>query len=198
MKVLARDQKLKEVRNQDMIAGVLYGKGIDPVKVMVERKEFLHNFHEHGQVSVFACEFNGETHKVYIKDLQRDVMLPDKIMNFDLLKVSAKDKIHAKLPIHLLNKELLESKGFIVQQNVQEIDAHYSVEETPEAIEFDVANLDVGAIIKLEEISIPDFIDVHTDLNLVVLSVVHQKVKEEVEETEEVKEPILIGSEEEA
>ena len=197
MKVLVRDQKLKEVRNQDMIAGVLYGKGIDPVKVMVERKEFFHNFQEHGQVSVFPCEFNGETHKVYIKDLQRDVMLPEKILNFDLLKVSAKDKIHAKLPIHLLNKELLESKGFIVQQNVQEIDAQYSVEETPEPIEFDVANLEVGAIIKLEEISIPDFIDVHTDLNLVVLSVVHQKVKEEVEETEEVREPVLIGSEEE-
>ncbi len=197
MKVLVRDQKLKEVRNQDMIAGVLYGKGIDPVKIMVERKEFFHNFQKHGQVSVFPCEFKGETHKVYIKDLQRDVMFPEKILNFDLLKVSAKDKIHAKLPIHLLNKELLESKGLIVQQNVHEIDAYYSVEETPEAIEFDVANLEVGAIIKLEEISIPDFIDVHTDLNFVVLSIVHQKVKEEVEETEEVREPVLIGSEEE-
>lgn len=196
MKVLVRDQKLKEVRNQDMIAGVLYGKGIDPVKVMVERKEFFHNFQEHGQVSVFPCEFNGETHKVYIKDLQRDVMLPEKILNFDLLKVSAKDKIHAKLPIHLLNKELLESKGLIVQQNIHEIDAHYSVEESPEAIEFDVANLEAGDIIKLEEIKIPDFIDVQNDLNLVALSIAHQKVQEE-EEPEEVREPILIGSEEE-
>lgn len=196
MKVLVRDQKLKEVRNQDMIAGVLYGKEIDPVKVMVERKEFFNNYHEHGQVSVFPCELNGETHKVYIKDIQRDVMFPERILNFDLLKVTSKDKIHARIPIHLTNKDLLESKGLIVQQNLHEVDAYYSIDESPEDIKVDISKLEDGDSIKLSEIDLPEFLDVHTDKELVIVAASLPKVVEESEEPEPVREPILIGAEE--
>jgi large subunit ribosomal protein L25 len=190
MKVSIRDQKLKDVRNQDMIAGVLYGKEVDSVKVMVERKEFFRNYQEHGQVSVFPCELNGETHKVYIKDIQREVMNPEKILNFDLLKVTGKDKIHANIPLHLLNKDLLESKGLIVQQNLHEVDAYYSIDQSPEGIKIDVAKLEDGDFIKLSDIEIPDFLDVHTDLDLVVVSASLPRVVEENEEEEPIREPI--------
>lgn len=184
MKLQVRGQNLKALRNQDMVAGIIYGKEIAPVKIMIERKEFYRNYQAYGQGAVFSCELNGETHKVYIKDIQRDVMSPEKILNFDLLKVTSTDRIHAKISIQLMHKELLEGKGFMVQQSVNEIDAYYAIDESPEDIVVDVAHLSNGDSIKLSEISLPLYLDVHTDMDLTVVSVSLPRVKEETDGNE--------------
>ncbi|MBF4694325.1 50S ribosomal protein L25 [Fusibacter ferrireducens] len=187
MKVILREESNKEVKKQGMVAGVIYGNGIEPSKIKVDRKDFHKTYEKMGQSAVFACEFAGETHKVYIKDLQREILTPEKIMHFDLLRVSANDKIHAKIQIHIIGKELLEGKGYVVQQMTHEIDCKYPIDETPSDIEYDLSKASVGDTILLSDLEIPSYLEVQNDHDgdvhdQVIVSVSHPKVKLEVED----------------
>lgn len=182
MKVLLREESNKEVKKQGMIAGVIYGNDIEPMKIKVDRLTFHKTFEKMGQSAVFACEMEGKTHKVYIKNIQREIMTPEKIMHFDLLRVSASDKIHAKLQIHIAGKELLEKKGYMVQQNTNEIDCKYPIDESPSDITYDLSTAKVGDTILLSALDIPSFIEVQSDHDLVIVSVSHPRVKTDIED----------------
>lgn len=195
MKAQIRVDKLSTIRNEDQIPGVIYGQSIEPLNVQVDRKEFFKYLIENGQTSVFPCEVDGKTLQVYIKDLQREVMHQEKILHFDLLTVVATDKIHANLPIHLQNKEFIEKQGLIVNHFLHEIDAKYGVTEKPEDLNFDVAQLKVGDLITVNDLSIPDYIEVLTPLDTQVLSIVAPKVQQDDEESSDsILEPELVGA----
>ncbi len=200
MKVILREESNKEVKKQGMVAGVIYGNGIEPSKIKVDRKEFHKTYEKMGQSAVFPCEFEGKTHKVYIKDLQREILTPEKIMHFDLLRVSASDKIHAKIQIHIIGKELLEGKGYVVQQTTHEIDCKYPIDESPSDIEYDLSGASVGDTILLSDLKIPSYLEVQNDhgddQDQVIVSVSHPKVKTETED-EEVNEPTQFVAEKE-
>ena len=177
MKTQIREEKLAIVRSEDMIPGVIYGDEMDSKSIKVPRKEFFKEYERHGQSSVFSCEVDGETHKVYIKDIQRDVLNNEKVIHFDLLKVTAKDKIHARIPIHLEGKEFVEKGGLIVQQILTELDSKYSINKSPEDIIIDVSKMGAGDIVLLSEIKLPDYLEVLDAMDSVVVTVTVPRVE---------------------
>jgi len=193
MKTQIREEKPAVVRNEDMIPGVLYGHAMDPKSIKVPRKEFFKEYERHGQSSVFSCEVDGESHKVYIKDIQRDVLNHEKIIHFDLLKVTAKDKIHARIPIHLEGKDVVEKGGLIVQSILTELDAKYSINESPEDINIDVSKMVAGDTMLLSDVKLPDYLEVLDAMDSVVVTVTVPKIETESEEEGEATEPELIG-----
>lgn len=195
MKIQIREEKPAVVRSEDMIPGVLYGHSMEPKSIKVPRKEFFKEYERHGQSSVFSCELDGANHKVYIKDLQRDVLNHEKVIHFDLLKVTAKDKIHARIPIHLEGKDFVEKGGLIVQQIMTDLDAKYSINESPEDINIDVSKMEVGDTLLLSDVKLPDYLEVLEDMESVVVTVTAPKIETESEEGE-IGEPELIGSKE--
>jgi len=56
--------------------------------------------------------------------------------------------------------------------------------DIPEAIELDITDLDVGDSVHVEEIPLGDNVEISSDVNFTVLTIVSPKV-EEVEEEEE-------------
>lgn len=193
MKTQIREEKLAIVRSEDMIPGVIYGDEMDSKSIKVPRKEFFKEYERHGQSSVFSCEVDGETHKVYIKDIQRDVLNNEKVIHFDLLKVTAKDKIHARIPIHLEGKEFVEKGGLIVQQILTELDSKYSINKSPEDIIIDVSKMGAGDIVLLSEIKLPDYLEVLDAMDSVVVTVTVPRVEAASDEEGEATEPELIG-----
>lgn len=177
MKTQIREEKPAVVRSEDMIPGVIYGDEMDSKSIKVPRKEFFKEYERHGQSSVFSCEVDGETHKVYIKDIQRDVLNNEKVIHFDLLKVTAKDKIHARIPIHLEGKEFVEKGGLIVQQILTELDSKYSINKSPEDIIIDVSKMGAGDIVLLSEIKLPDYLEVLDAMDSVVVTVTVPRVE---------------------
>lgn len=109
--------------------------------------------------------------------------------------MTAKDKIHARIPIHLEGKDFVEKGGLIVQQIMTDLDAKYSINESPEDINIDVSKMEVGDTLLLSDVKLPDYLEVLEDMESVVVTVTAPKIETESEEGE-IGEPELIGSKE--
>lgn len=194
MKLENREERPKAVRSQDMIPGVVYGHDFQAVSVKAARKEFAKTYEKNGQTKTFNVDLGSDTHQVYIKDIQRDVLTPEKIIHFDLVKVSAQDKIHTRIPVYIIGKDEVSRRGLIIQQGATDIDVKYQVGKGFENLEVDVSKLEDGDTVKLSDIEVPDFVDVLDDPETMIATVTHPKLEKEPEEGAE---PVVIGSEEE-
>ena len=184
MKLESREERPGAIRNQDMIPGVVYGHDFKSVSVKVPRKEFVKSYEKYRQTKTFNVDLGSDTHQVYIKAIQRDVLTPEKIIHFDLVKVSAQDKIHTRIPLSIIGKDEVTRRGLILQQSVNDIDVKYQVGKGFENIEIDVSKLEDGDTLKLSDIEVPDFVEVMDDPETLIVSVMHPKVEAEPEEGE--------------
>lgn len=188
MKLTIRDEKAGALRTQDVIPGIMYGHGIESTKVQVPRKEFIKTYDKCKQTRTFNCEIDQVTHQVYIKEIQRDILRPDLITHFDILKVSSTDKIHTRLPIVLLGRENIERQGLIVQQSLNDIEVKYLVGKGLESIEINVASYKDGDNIKVSDIVVPDYVEVLEDMDNLVAAIYKPRV-----EAEPVEEEVLVA-----
>lgn len=189
MKVQTRVDSLKSIRKLDYIPGVLCGQESGPANIQVEKKEFLKSLSANGQTAVFPCEFNGVTHKVYIRDLQREVLRRERFQHFSLQVVSGSDKIQAKLQVHLENKHVIEEQGLVINQVLHEIEVKYGVDDKLEDILIDVSMLEAGGSLLLSDIALPGYLDVLTSMDAQVVSILAPRQQQE-EEDETVEKPV--------
>ncbi len=185
MKLMKREETVNNVRKQDLIPGIMYGQAIESIKVQVPRKEFVKSYDKYKQTRTFNVEMDGAVHQAYIKEIQRNILNPEIITHFDLLKVSATDKIHTRLPISILGRENIERQGLIVQQSLNDIEVKYLVGKGLESIEIDVANYKDGDNIKVSDIIVPDYVEVIEDMDMLVAAVYKPRVVAEPVEEEE-------------
>lgn len=172
MKVLTRIDKLTSLRKQGFIPGVLCGLEGEPANIQVEQKDFLKTLSSNGQTNVFPCEFEGTTQQVYIRDVQREVLRRENFQHFTLQIVSATDRIHAQVQIHVKNKELIESQGLMVNHVLHQIDVKFGASEKLEDIVIDVEGMNAGDALTLGDIDIPAIYEVLTPMEAQVLSII--------------------------
>ncbi len=190
MKVQNRVDSLKQVRKMDFIPGVLYGQTQGPVNIQVGKKEFLKALAANGQTAVFPCEIEGAKHKVYIRDLQREIIRRDRFQHFSLQIVSGKDKIRAMVQIHLENKGIVEGKGLVINHVLHEIDVKYGLNDTLEDILIDVANMGAGDSMLLSDVELPSYLEVLTSMDVQVVSVIAPRAQADEVEIDDVPEVV--------
>lgn len=175
MNVQKRVEKLTKIRKMDFIPGVLYGQESGPANIQVEKTELMRALIQHGQTAVFPLEFDGITHKVYVRDLQREVIRREKFQHFSLQIVSGTDKIRALVPIRLENKGIVEGKGLVVNQVLHEIEVKYGVSDHLEDIVVDIVDFGAGDSRHLSDLTLPSYLEVLTPLDVQVFSVMAPK-----------------------
>lgn len=171
MKTHKRILPLKQVRSNDMIPGVVYGRSMENVNVQVPEKVFTKTFETYGKSSVFTCDVDGNVLNTYIKSVQRDTFNPSKILHFDLVAVNEEDRIQASIPVHLTGKEFVEKQGFVVNLTIPHLNASYKATYSPEPIVVDVSQLKLGDVKKISDFQYPDQIEVHNSMDSILLSI---------------------------
>ncbi|MCT4509146.1 MAG: 50S ribosomal protein L25 [Tepidibacter sp.] len=179
MELLSRNSfsncKAKAIRKKGFVPGILYGKNMDSIKVAMDKKEFKQMYIQNKENKAFDIEFNNQTHKVYIHEVQRDVMNDKEFIHFDLHKLTAEDFIHTHIPIVLENKSKIESQGYIVQQQLLDIEVKYEAYNTNTYVSGDLSYLQDGGSLTVSDLNIPQGISVLADMNSIVASVNYPK-----------------------
>jgi len=185
MKIEKRTEKLKDVRAQEKVAGVIYGKNIKSQPIQVDYKEFVKAYHEFGQSMTFKAKLGSRNHTVYFKDIQIDAINPNNFVHFDLQKVSASDTITADIPIYIVGKEVVEKKGLIVQQILDSVETEFPVSEGISNFELDVSALEGNDTLSVGDLECPEGFIIHQDKDALVINVTYPSYDEEEEETDE-------------
>ena len=190
MKITERKQSLKDVRSAENVPGVIYGKKVGSVPIQATYQDFMKAYKEYGKTMTFEVRVGGKKHQAYIKAVQFDPIKRQDALHFDLQQVSATDTITADIPVYVLNKDVVEAKGLVVQQVEESLETEYAVGKGITHFEYDVSELGEGDAVYVKDLEVAEGLKILGDPERMIINVTlptfEEEPEEDVEEDEDV------------
>ena len=179
----------RKLRATGRIPAVLYGQGHEPVSLVVEPRLLERLLHDEGHNALFDLvgvdTVAGRT--VLVKALQRHPVRGE-LMHADFFAIDVEQTITVSVSLHLVGTPIgVSLDGGLLDHSLREIELDCLPRAIPESIDVDVSGLHMGETLHVSDIVVPEGVEVRTNLELGVVSIVAPKVEEEpvVEEPEE-------------
>lgn len=179
----------RQLRQQGKMPAVLYGPKTESVPLIIDTKE-LEACLKEGSVaqSIFNLAVEGGAKKstaVMIREMQRHPVSGD-ILHADFYEIDMKHRIRVMVPVTTVGKSKGVELGGTLQIVRREIEVLCLPTEIPDNIVVDITELDMGDSVHVDELPLPDGVELPADLNFTVLTVMSPKIEEEpLEEGEE-------------
>lgn len=167
----------RRLRNAGKVPGIVYGGEAEPQLIELDhnalwqaiKKEAFHS-------SVLDMELDGKTSQVLLRDLQIHPVR-QQVLHIDFQRVSAKTKIHTKVPLHYSGEEesnAVKLDKCLVNHVVTELEVSCLPADLPESISVDLSKLEKGSTVTLKDIQLPKGVTpvLHGKDNPVLVSVV--------------------------
>lgn len=190
----------RSLRRNGLVPAILYGRGTQPINLVINEKEFLRLLEEiKGRSPIIELELAKEKVKCVIKLIQRHP-ISLQLLHIDFQKVKAQEKISVAVPVILsgVANSVGIKAGGILEHHLREIPLKAEVDKIPEHIEIDVSNLKLGHSIHIADLSaLGGLSEVEFTLpaDTTIVSILAPRKVEEVVApvaAEEVKEPEVI------
>lgn len=177
------------LRQGGKIPAILYGPGTDPVLLSVNVADLKQIFRA-GRIGQLLINLTIDGHQTstvstMIKDILRDPV-SDTLRHLDFYEISMDRKIKVNVPVLTKGKSKGVEEGGLLQIVRRELEVLCFPGEIPNSVEIDITDFDIGDSVHVEDIELEGDVEIPTDVNFTILTVVAPKVEEEeVEEDEE-------------
>lgn len=181
----------RRLRHQGKIPGVVYGGEKGAVSIMVRHNEMLHHLeHEAFHSHILTLKIGPAEEKVVLKDLQHHPY-KSAILHFDLQRVDENQQLTMRVPLHFINEDIcigVKQDGGVISHVITDMEINCLPKDLPEYIEIDMAKMNIGDGIYLEDLNMPEGTQITTllhggDAKQIVATVHLPKVVQEVEES---------------
>jgi len=180
----------RKMRSKKNIPAVIYGPKIDPMMLCLETSEFDKIIRDRGTSGLFLnVKIQGEeevkSKVVMLKDLQMDTYGIE-YLHADFHQIDMDTLVTVAVPIVPvgISKGVKESGGML-QIIRRELEVVCKPADTPESIEIDVADLDIGDAVHVEEIDLGEAVEIPHEVNFTVITIVAPDAGEEEELAED-------------
>ena len=167
------------LRRQGRIPGVLYGKNRDNRLLHVDQGELVRLLQQEGSSAVLQLQLEGETQAVIIQELQRDPV-KGQILHVDFKAIRMDEPVEKEVPLKLEGEAPGEKAGGVLQQQLRYVEIRCLPSQLPGEISVDVSNLEIGDVLTLAEVPLPEGVELLSDPDQVVVSVVEPQLGAEV------------------
>jgi large subunit ribosomal protein L25 len=192
----------KKLRRQGLVPSILYGRDIESIPIKIKEKEFKQIIEKSGQNVIINLEVikneTKDTFTVMIKEVQIHP-LTSKFLHIDFQKISLEEKMVVTVPVHLIGESKGVKEGGILDQIIRDIEVKCLPTKIPQNIEIDVSELNIGDVIYVKDIKPPEDVEIVTEKEEVIVTVLAPAVVEVAEEVkpEEEKVPEVVEKEKE-
>lgn len=187
---------LKELKRSGLVPGNVYGKGIDNQPISVSQKQLVRTFQTHGSRGIFFLEIEGsEDLMTIIREVQRHPV-SGQIIHIDFWQVRLDEKINSTVGISIVGEEEVMKKEGILQSGIKEIEIFCLPQEIPETLVCDVSSLEIGDKVTVADLELPEGIEIVTELDAMVATVVVPSIEVEEVEDEEIEGEFVEGGDE--
>ncbi|MDO8861331.1 50S ribosomal protein L25/general stress protein Ctc [Haliea sp. E1-2-M8] len=146
-------------RLADQVPAIIYGADKDPQPLSIIRKDLEKALeHEAFFSHVLVINIGGKKQKAILKDLQRHPAR-NSVTHADFLRVNEKVAIKVNVPVHFLNETTchgVKVQGGMIQHQATDIEVLCLPSDIPEYLEVDMAGVEIGDIIHLSDIALPE------------------------------------------
>lgn len=180
LKVKSRSESGKgparRARSGGQIPAVLYGRGLDPVPLVVEAREMLKALGTEAGLNVLInLQLDKSKHFTMLREVQRHPVKGN-VLHVDFVKIERDVKIQADVPIHLAGESRGVKQGGVVEHHLWELKVQALPTEVPPAIEVDISALGIGDHLRVSQLAELRGVEVLTPVEEIIVSVVEPQV----------------------
>ena len=168
------------------VPAIIYGGKKDAEKISRLHKDITKALENDAVYSsIISLSIDGKAEDTIIKDIQRH---PAKqiILHMDFLRVSKTTKLQTRVPLNFINEDIcvgVKLGGGLIAHTMTDIEVSCLPKDLPESIDVDMAEVDVGQIVHLSDLTLPDGVESISlsqvaDYDLTVATVNKQKAVE--------------------
>ncbi len=182
--------QLRQLRRDGYVPGVVYGRNSEPVNITVDSKDIVAILNTPTGINTLVdLEVDGSKTLAIIKELQRDILVPDRFISVDFMRVSLRDKLEVQVPVVLMGEAAGVKEGGVLQQLLREVTLKCLPTSIPEQLELDISELAVGESLTVADLTIPEDSEMITDAEEIVVTVTAPRLELEEEAVEEEEAP---------
>lgn len=167
----------KQLKKNGQVPGVFYRKDVGSVPISV-KNTLLNTFVFTSEVKIINLNIEGTDtpYNCILKEVQFDPVT-DKPVHFDLLGISAHEKIRVEVPLILVGTPAGAKEGGITQHPVHSVEIECLPQDIPPSIEVNIEALMIGDAIQLKDIEQKNF-EILDNLETTIVSVLPPAVEE--------------------
>ena len=153
----------RRLRRENKIPAILYGGGKDSVSMVLDHDRVVHQLEREAFFShILDVRIGSDVEKAVLRDVQRHPHKP-RLLHLDLQRVSATEKLHMHVPLHFVNENIapgVKTGGGIVSHLMADVEIACLPSNLPEYIEVDVSGLDIGDVLHLSDLKLPQGVEI--------------------------------------
>ncbi|RKZ16679.1 50S ribosomal protein L25 [bacterium] len=199
--------KVKKLRKEGWIPGVVYGHGEKTMNIKVREEELKKLVHSiPSESTVIELHVGKKKFNTLFQEITRDIFT-DRFLHVDFHILHKGEKVWVKVPIELTGECKGVKEGGIIDFIVREVEVECLPKDIPEKIVVDITNLGIGDSLHVGDIDTGGKFTIDMDPHTPIVSIIMPKkmeaavaaeeVEEVVEEAPEEPEVIAKGKEEE-
>lgn len=152
----------RQARLAGRVPATLYGRGMDPMSIEVNRRDLITAFHTDAGMNVLLdLQIDGNTTLAIARELQRDP-IRGTLLHADFVAVDRKQEIEAEVPVHLVGESAGVKAGGVLEQPRFTVQVRCAVTDVPDGIDADISRLEIGDTLRISDLS--------EDRNFVILN----------------------------
>lgn len=162
----------RRLRADGHIPGVLYGRGMEPISVTVERREFRMALSGPAGVNtILELQVGGRSYPAVVKELQRHP-IKRTVNHIDFLQVSMDEAIVVHIPLRLHGEaKAVAAAGGLVDPSVDTIEVSCKPADVPNEFLFDITDMQPDTVIRLADLPMPKGVTALGDPEMPVVTV---------------------------
>ena len=146
----------RRLRRDEQIPGVLYGQGMSPVSVTVDRRDLRVALSGAAGVNpILNLEVDGASYPAVIKELQRHPVRRT-VSHVDFLRINLDEELTIAVPVRLVGEaKAVLAEGGLVDPSQDTIDIVTTPANMPSEITIDISGMHPGQVIRLSQVALP-------------------------------------------
>lgn len=171
LKAEARDgltkSEVKKLRSGGKVPAVVYGKKVGARSIFVDAKELLALLRQN-QHAVMELDIpDSGKHPVMVHDVQRDKVYRN-LLHVDFHQINLDEPVRTSVPLEFDGEPKGAQEGGMFQVQMHEIEIRCLPHLIPGAVHVNVAGMELGDMILVKDITLPEGIEMKSDPDDVV------------------------------
>jgi len=162
----------RRLRADGKIPAVVYGHGMDPLSVAVDRRELrLALSGAAGMNTILDLTVDGTVYPSLIKEIQRHPVRRS-VQHIDFIQVNLNEEIVVTIPVTLEGeaKDVSAHNG-LVDLAMNELPVRTTPRNIPDGVTIDVSEMTMDSVIRVEDIPLPTGVSAEAEADAPVVTV---------------------------
>jgi large subunit ribosomal protein L25 len=166
-------KKVKSLRKEGVLPGVVYGNGVDATPVMVAANVAEKAWHEAGKHHIVELTMDGKIHLAMIKSADFEPV-KRRLRHLSLQVVKQNEKVETEVPIHVVGEgeTVAEKAGLVVLKTIESVQVSAFPKDLPDFVEVPGDKLaEPGDHLTVGDITPPKGVAILSDPEQIVVTV---------------------------